>query len=78
MGMNIKHYEHHTYRLYEDDLQRILFEYFKVQTGNHSKIKILDNYNGNVIKFPIHVEYNELLEHDCRVGMGLTPAKEAE
>ncbi len=73
--MNIKHYEEHNYSLTKEELQRIFYKHFKIETGNYSKIRILDSYNGNEIKFPVQINYEELLEHDSRVAIGLTPAK---
>ncbi len=55
----------------EEDLQRIFYELFKLETGNHGKIKITG------CTFPIQVSYVELLEHDWRVKIALSPAKKS-
>ncbi len=76
MGAIVKHVEEHHYELSEEDLQRILFDYFKIKTGNYSKVNILERWNGSVVKFPLHVMYEELLEHDHRIKLlDLTPKK---
>lgn len=64
----IIHVEQFTEVLTETDMQKILFSYFEVQTGNASKMKITG------LSFPLRVEWQELLANDYRVKMKLSPA----
>ena len=61
---NVIHVEHNEEILRLEDLQFILFDYFKIKTGNASKIKI-SNFPSSALK----VEWDEILPGDWRKGI---------
>lgn len=57
----VKHRECHCIDLPLPELQKILFDYYEIRTGNPSKVKI--EANGKPLT-RMQVTFEELLEHD--------------
>ena len=63
VNRRVKHVEECSVAVSEELLQKILFGYFEVKTGNSSKMHI-EHTGTNV--FPLRVSWENLLEHDAR------------
>ena len=63
VNIRVKHVEECSVAVSEELLQKILFGYFEVKTGNSSKMHI---EQAGTSAFPLRVSWDNLLEHDAR------------